>query len=324
MTRPNGLPRRTLSDQADRSSSHRSVSTFLSVARKRSTLAISAASLLIPAVLGVAPARQGAQATTISAPAAQFAAASLVGAIGDPVGISAEANLDTALGWSGTLTFGDPTDPGLPVNLPPLDTLFPATPGDPAPAEPAQPAETPPAPEPASEAAPAPEAPPAEQAAPAPEAPAEAAPVSEAAPAPEAAPVEDESARIQARGIRASDIARTLVGSRYRYGGTGPRAFDCSGLTMYIYRQLGIALPHKASSQFSSRNGTIIPSMSDLKPGDLVYYKNTAGRGITHTAIYVGNGMMVTANSPRQGVRLSSIYDSYWRSHWAGGLRVRG
>jgi cell wall-associated NlpC family hydrolase len=64
--------------------------------------------------------------------------------------------------------------------------------------------------------------------------------------------------------------------------------------------------------------------MSDLKPGDLVYYKNTAGRGITHAAIYVGNGMMVTANSPRQGVRLSSIYDSYWRSHWAGGLRVRG
>lgn len=144
------------------------------------------------------------------------------------------------------------------------------------------------------------------------------------APAAEAAPVEDENSRIQARGIRASDIARTLVGSRYRYGGSGPRVFDCSGLTMYVYRQLGITLPHKASIQFSSRYGTIIASMGDLKPGDLVYYKNTAGPGITHTAIYVGNGMMVTANSPRQGVRLSSIYDSYWRSHWAGGLRVRG
>jgi cell wall-associated NlpC family hydrolase len=93
---------------------------------------------------------------------------------------------------------------------------------------------------------------------------------------------------------------------------------------MYIYRQLGISLPHKASSQFSTRYGTVIPSMSNLKPGDLVFYKNTAGRGITHAAIYVGNGMMVTANSPRQGVRLSSIHEAYWRSHWAGGLRVRG
>ncbi len=141
------------------------------------------------------------------------------------------------------------------------------------------------------------------------------------APAAEAAPVTDEGTRLYARGLRAADIARTLVGSRYRYGAAGPRAFDCSGLTLYIYRQLGITLPHRARSQFSSRYGKIIPSMSDLKPGDLLYYKNTAGRGITHAAIYVGNGMMVTANSPRQGVRLNSIHTSYWRRHWAGGLR---
>jgi cell wall-associated NlpC family hydrolase len=97
--------------------------------------------------------------------------------------------------------------------------------------------------------------------------------------------------------------------------------FDCSGLTLYVYRQLGIQLPHKASAQYSERYGRRIKSIDALIPGDLIFFANTAGRGITHAAIYVGGGNMVTANSPRQGVQLQSIHTSYWRSHWAGGIR---
>ena len=99
MTRLNGLPRCTLTDRADHIASHGTLTSYLTVARKRTTLAISAASLLIPAILGVAPALPGAHGTKISAPAAKFAAASLVGAIGDPVGISPEGALATPLGW---------------------------------------------------------------------------------------------------------------------------------------------------------------------------------------------------------------------------------
>ena len=150
----------------------------------------------------------------------------------------------------------------------------------------------------------------------------EGAPVVQAAPVVEAAPVVvDSEARLEARGLKASSIARRYVGSAYRYGAAGPRAFDCSGLTQFVYRQLGVNLPHKARLQYSERYGKRIATMSALRPGDLVFFKNTAGPGITHTAIYVGEGMMVTANTPRQGVRLQSIYSSYWRRHWAGGLR---
>lgn len=63
--------------------------------------------------------------------------------------------------------------------------------------------------------------------------------------------------------------------------------------------------------------------MDAILPGDLVFFANTAVRGITHISICVGNGKMVTANTPRTGVRLDSIHSSYWRRHWAGGIRPR-
>jgi cell wall-associated NlpC family hydrolase len=87
-----------------------------------------------------------------------------------------------------------------------------------------------------------------------------------------------------------------------------------------VYRQLGISLPHKASMQFSTRYGQKV-GFGDLAAGDLVFFANTAGRGITHVALYVGNGMMVSANTPRTGVQYVSINSNYWRSHYAGAIR---
>jgi cell wall-associated NlpC family hydrolase len=291
-----------------------SVSTHVRAHRLRSA---GVCSLALAAIVGASSVVPTARPTTINAPAAAFATAGLIGTVGD---VSSVPDTLLLADWSmpgGTLAFGDPANPQeIPVLVmpgddegDPPDEDIPETDGE-------APAEAAPAPEAApTEAAPAPEAAPAE-AAPAPAA----APV-EAAPAP--APAAS-GAPVAARGVRASDIARTLVGRPYRWGAAGPRAFDCSGLTLYIYKQLGISLPHKASSQFNSRYGRVISSMNDLAPGDLVYFRNTAGRGITHAAIYVGGGKMVTANSPRQGVRLSSINDAYWRRHWAGGIRPGG
>ncbi|MDQ5851207.1 MAG: C40 family peptidase, partial [Chloroflexota bacterium] len=126
------------------------------------------------------------------------------------------------------------------------------------------------------------------------------------------------------RGAIAARVALRYVGARYRWGGASPRGFDCSGLVLYAYRQAGLRLPHKAASQFSTRYGARIRSIGALKTGDIVFFANTAGRGITHVAIYVGNGRMVTANSPRSGVLLQSINTRYWRSHFAGAIRHHG
>ncbi|MBA3943719.1 MAG: C40 family peptidase [Herpetosiphonaceae bacterium] len=122
-------------------------------------------------------------------------------------------------------------------------------------------------------------------------------------------------------GRTAASIALSKVGRPYVWGASGPRAFDCSGLLVYTYRQLGIALPHSSSAMFSSAYGHVIRSTRSLQPGDILFFRNTAGWGITHVAMYAGHGMMVTANSPRSGVRYQSLYSSYWQRHWAGAVR---
>ena len=128
--------------------------------------------------------------------------------------------------------------------------------------------------------------------------------------------------RVVAPGNSAGRIALRYVGAPYRWGGASPRGFDCSGLTQYVYRQLGVDLPHKASLQFSTRYGQRIRAMGSLAPGDLVFFvRTTPARGITHVGIYVGNGMMVTANSARVGVQYVNINGKYWRTRYAGGLR---
>ncbi len=116
-------------------------------------------------------------------------------------------------------------------------------------------------------------------------------------------------------------VALAQVGRRYVWGGATPRGFDCSGLVMYAYRAAGLALPHSSKAMFSTRYGARVNSMGALRAGDIVFFANTAGRGITHVALYVGGGRMVTANSPSTGVAYNNINTRYWRSHFAGAIR---
>ena len=94
--------------------------------------------------------------------------------------------------------------------------------------------------------------------------------------------------------------ALSKVGSRYVYGKTGPSSFDCSGLTSYAYRQVGVSLPHSSRSQ--SRVGKRV-ALNALKPGDLVFYYSP----ISHVGIYIGNGKVVDAANRRTGVRVTSL-----------------
>ncbi|HON76965.1 MAG TPA: C40 family peptidase, partial [Spirochaetota bacterium] len=74
-------------------------------------------------------------------------------------------------------------------------------------------------------------------------------------------------------------------GVRYRFGGTTPRGFDCSGLVMYVYKKNGIRVPRTASSQYS--HGRHVPRRS-LKPGDLVFFQTSRRSRISHVGIYAG------------------------------------
>lgn len=113
---------------------------------------------------------------------------------------------------------------------------------------------------------------------------------------------------------RIVDAALSKVGSSYRYATSGPNAFDCSGLTSWAYRQVGITLPRSSGSQYSSA-GTRI-SKSNLQPGDLVFYYSP----VSHVGIYIGDGKIVDAANRRTGVRVASVNSM----PFSGAVRVVG
>ena len=98
--------------------------------------------------------------------------------------------------------------------------------------------------------------------------------------------------------------ATQFVGNPYVWGGTSlTRGADCSGFVLSVYANFGVSLPHSSGAQ--SNCGTRI-SASEAKPGDLFFYGN--GSRINHVAIYIGNGQVVHASSPRTGIKISSAY----------------
>jgi cell wall-associated NlpC family hydrolase len=101
-------------------------------------------------------------------------------------------------------------------------------------------------------------------------------------------------------GIRAIQVAASLRGRPYVYGATGPRTFDCSGYTQYVFSRLGKRLPRTTYQQYAV---TKIPR-SQLRPGDLIF---TPGLG--HVGIYAGYGSMWNAPHTGASVRLERVYD---------------
>jgi peptidoglycan DL-endopeptidase CwlO len=113
------------------------------------------------------------------------------------------------------------------------------------------------------------------------------------------------------RAAGAVAFAERQVGKRYVYAAAGPDAYDCSGLTMAAYRSVGIYLPHQSGQQF--HYGRHIAS-SDLQPGDLVFYYSP----IHHVAIYIGNGKIVHAANPGEGVTVAGVFSM----PYSGAVRV--
>lgn len=115
-------------------------------------------------------------------------------------------------------------------------------------------------------------------------------------------------------------LARSQVGSRYVYGGTTPRGFDCSGLMLYIMARLNIELPRTAHQQASI--GTAVPkSIDELLPGDLLTF-GTPNR-ISHIGVYIGDGRYVHASSVAGRV-VERVFNPNLRGQkpWVGVQRI--
>jgi cell wall-associated NlpC family hydrolase len=161
----------------------------------------------------------------------------------------------------------------------------------PAPAPPPKPA----APKPAPKPAPAPAPPPAPAPAPAPE------------------PVTGSG------GGTIVANAMKYLGYRYVFGGTSPRGFDCSGFVYYIHNISGDPVGRGMWQQYNG--GAHVP-MSQLRPGDTVFFANTYIAGLSHDGIYLGNGQFIHASDESTGVTISSLYSSYWQAHYVGATRL--
>jgi peptidoglycan DL-endopeptidase CwlO len=111
---------------------------------------------------------------------------------------------------------------------------------------------------------------------------------------------------------QAAQIALQYLGVPYVWGGASPSGFDCSGLVMYVYAQLGISLPHYTVAQW---NATLPISQSEMAPGDLVFFD-----GLGHVGIYIGNGEFVDAPHTGAVVRIDSL--AGWGGSFDGARRV--
>lgn len=107
-------------------------------------------------------------------------------------------------------------------------------------------------------------------------------------------------------------IALSKLGSPYQWAASGPNTFDCSGFTMWVYRQVGVSLPHSSRAQINSGQRV---SRDKLAPGDLVFFGRST---IHHVGIYVGSGNYVHAPSTGDVVKVSSLSG---RSDYVGACR---
>jgi cell wall-associated NlpC family hydrolase len=94
--------------------------------------------------------------------------------------------------------------------------------------------------------------------------------------------------------------AMSKIGAPYRWGATGPNAFDCSGLVTWAFKNAGVSLPR--TSRAMSQVGTPV-AKSDLRPGDLVFFYQP----VSHVAIYIGGGKVVHASSTKSPVKVSDL-----------------
>lgn len=116
------------------------------------------------------------------------------------------------------------------------------------------------------------------------------------------------------------EVASSKLGSKYVWASSGPDTFDCSGFTMYVYKNgAGIDLPHSSKSQSSV--GTAV-SKDELRLGDLVFFHTGGSSSINHVGMYIGKGNFIHASSAKANVMTSSLSEGYYQNTYVCARRV--
>jgi len=119
-------------------------------------------------------------------------------------------------------------------------------------------------------------------------------------------------------GTRAADTALKMLGKPYRYGGSSPAGFDCSGLVLFSFKQAGVSLPHSTEQlRVSARR----IKYGELRRGDLVFF-DQEGKKHSHVGIYLGDGKFVHAPSSGKKVRADRLDNPYWKKHLSDLRRI--
>src|SRR2546428_14014426 len=139
-------------------------------------------------------------------------------------------------------------------------------------------------------------------------------PTSERPPISEPPPISERPPAEPPRSQTVVALAKRHVGAPYRWGGSSPSGFDCSGLVRYVYAQVGVSLPHNAAQQY--RYGMPV-SRDRLEPGDLVFFD-----GLRHNGIYVGRGRFFHARQTGKRGAIAGLDDNWYAEHWVGARRL--
>ncbi|CAM5382674.1 putative endopeptidase [Streptomyces afghaniensis 772] [Streptomyces afghaniensis] len=112
-------------------------------------------------------------------------------------------------------------------------------------------------------------------------------------------------------------VAKKYIGTPYKYGGTSPKGFDCSGFVGYSYKKVGKSLPRTTASMY--KKGKKVKK-SNLKKGDLIFF-NTYKKGASHVGIYIGSNQFIHSSSSK-GVKVDKLSNSYWKTKYYGAKRI--
>ena len=121
-------------------------------------------------------------------------------------------------------------------------------------------------------------------------------------------------------GQQIVDYALGYIGSPYRYGGSSPDGFDCSGFVSYVYKNFGYTLTRSSAGMFRDNGVTV--SKSELIAGDLLFFSSNGGRSVTHVGIYIGDDEFVHSSTSSTGVLISRLDSAYYLRVWHGAKRV--